>query len=267
MDPLFSAIRKNKWGDYCYKEVQTPEPLSINADQLCEHVVWTIENPSPACIEYFPSATLRNYDGVPFLFSKKAAECIPKEQANNGEVTVVETKINEMSYYIMVGDNKHYMMNSGGGCEEEENKLKGKCAVRELKEEMNILTTPQELEEIAQWEFTERNELCGEHYKRKSTTNAFYLFVQKDKILHLIPKRGLDSTNITSVDVKTELDVNLNEITHIYFIPKLYLESLPTKIGNRSFDGHHRELLKRLSKIGTPVNSFSYLHSFKYYKQ
>lgn len=254
----FEIIRKNRFGQYCY--IETPNPN----DQIIDHEkIWTIENPSVQCINLFPNYEIRTYGSNNYLMSRQASDKIQKPNRHDGEAIVIETEINGVEYYLMNTDNKPYVQNVQGGKIDEEYKDKeGKCAIREAMEELDLTIDPSLLIKVGKWGFTFKNELVGS-YNSKATTTLFKAKVPYESVKHLV-NRELDPTNFNIFDVK-EYSFKLDETTHVIFVPKEKLETLPETlpetIANKSFGGHHVEVIRRMN--GLVPREIKYLEFFE----
>ncbi len=250
-NPQLAVYSVNTYGNVCYIESPHGTFMDLKADQG----LWTIINPSDACISYYVSLTYRRYGKNNFLMSTPAAQKIPKAGMHHGEITVIEYEDN----FLLVGDVKPYLMPCGGSKEDSDYQTPGSCAVRELKEELGIDVSLNLLKPIGRFETLWANVLVGD-YESRSRTDVFYLRAPLGSLAHLII-RPLQSNQPTIFEAK-EYPFHLDETEVVVFLPRGLVELALERVAGRKLSGTpHYEVLRRLCGL-PPVSNWEGLLDF-----
>lgn len=258
MSFFLNTLRKNRFNQICYAVGPHPHNKPVSSD------VWTVENPSQEVLDVYhkDGTEVRTYGEKTFLMSAKAASCIQPEGLSSGSAVALYFIHKGVKYYVMTIDNKPYMQHPQGMANEGESAVE--CAVREVKEELNIALSPHKLAECGGWSFSNYNELVD--YERISTTTLFAARITFDDVKHLVGSRDLDENyHINITDVK-----DLDETQHVCFVSEYMFsraeESYELRGGRKvAFNGHHRVIGSMLSShsYATPyAGNTSYLKTF-----
>jgi 8-oxo-dGTP pyrophosphatase MutT (NUDIX family) len=187
--------------------------------------------------------------------SKMAFEKIKPDGFNDGEVCVIEFEYNSERFYLFTIDNKPYIQNVQG-CKEPSDTVLGDCIIRELMEEISLVTTKDKLKEIGYWSFLEENTIVDKSVSSRSV--VFYMYTDYENIKHLFPN-GIKNNAINIVDAK-DIQIKLDETLFIIAVPKTMMNDAPMIINNKNFNGHHRECIHRLNN--NSKCDIHYLYSF-----
>lgn len=249
-------VGKNEYGDYIYSE--DSEGL-IDTDDLYINGVWTILNPSSTIKNIFPDNVVRQYGNNTVLMSEYAAEKITPANEGNGAVVVIRTTIEDKNYFVIVGDNKKYLMNCGGALDRGETYEDG--IVRKVYEELKINISSHMLEQIAEWSFMYKNKLVGD-YSWKKTTKCFLVDVEYEDMCHLIPYDDeLGKINIYEYD-DYGYDFYLSETEYVLIIQdECVSENIETN--GKKLNGHHQKILCKIMNIENDID-VGYLEHFRF---
>ena len=248
-------IGRNDFGDSIYE--QTDKLLNtISLTELDSNKIWSIKN--PINIHDSELGENRKYGDDIYFLSKKALSVIPKYGEWGGSICILTFVKNYNTYVIVVGDNKSYITNCGGG--KNEGETFETCAIREVKEELNVHIKQAQLIPYAEWNNIHRNALIGA-YSWVMKTVCYIVNIEYDTIKHLISDENkFGSVNI--YDVKN-YDFSLDELNYVVIIDKTKLETF-SGIECIEFNGHHKKILLDAFHIKNNID-ISYLKSFKYY--
>lgn len=249
-------IGKNEYGDYIYSE----DPKgTIHISDLDVNKVWTILNPSSAIKNIFPNNVVRQYGNNTVLMSEYAAEKITPADEGNGAVVVIRTTIEDKNYFVIVGDNKKYLMNCGGALDQGETYEAG--AIREVYEELKIDISSHVLDQIAEWSLMYKNKLVGD-YSWKKTTKCFLVDVEYEDMCHLIPYDDeLEKINIYEFN-DYNYDFYLSETEYVLIIrDECVGENIETS--GKKLNGHHQKILCKIMNIENDIN-VGYLEHFRF---
>lgn len=265
---MFEILRKNKYNDICYIE-------NINGNICIETIlkdnIWTIENPSFECIEYFKNIkynfTLREYNNINFMMSEMAAEKIPEHNDKLGTSCIISFNINSNKFYILVDDNKPYIQNCGGLKKNFE--TIEECNQREIFEELNLDVKNYEQNKIGHWTYYYENNLINFGWEIK--TVLFNIDILFDDIFSSWCNKINDFKNlIENINndklIILPIDNNIfDEINNIYLIRQDFILDSPHIINSKTFYSHHRYCLHYLNNLDISKFNISYLKNIIFY--
>lgn len=238
---MLTLVKKNRFGDCQYK---VADDGSIAAPS---GAIWTIRNADEQLQRCYPGSVLREYNGVNYLLSARAAEVIPRtvNLPYSGSACILTVN----NTLILLADNKPYIQNCQGMRKEDETDPAITMA-RELEEELKISVNPDRFKQIGYWTFVNNIDLVDTSMASK--TILFSLSCTAQEVAHLT----------TDLDKFQVIKFTSDEVVFVVAIPDNQLESIPEQIEGKSFTGHHREALRQYLGM-TPKYSTSYLKEFK----
>lgn len=248
-----AVSKQNAYGDIQYVEVPGADgPFP----DLPRDKVWAIKTPSVAAVQHYgDAAVLRSFHGVEFLVSAAADAKVKMPSSVPGATCIVEVSHPGGRFFVMVTDNKPYVQHPQGQSEPGD-ETSASAAVRELREEVGLHVSPEELRLVAKWSFQWRNALVdGE---ADACTDCFHVSVAYERVQHLFPQ-GVSPDQVTVVanpDVLAQLD----EVESVLAIPAAIVEGLGNRLAGKDFGGHHRACLHILLRL--PLVPVTYLKSF-----
>lgn len=244
---MLNIKAENRFGNRTYVFQDGSEGTHIS--ELDTNDFWTIELPSSDVV-------VRTYGDRTYLMSRKAADNILKYKGRGGSVTVLSCIINDEEFIILTGDNKRYLMNCGGSCDNNTDETYKQTAVREIKEELNISIDVDRLDKIATYSFEYSNVLIGD-VSWENVTKCFRARLKQDEVQHLIPS-GHVMTDMNVFEVS-----ELGETELVVFLKPSVMSEIPKKIHGKDFDGHHRKIICHVYDIDNDIN-VDYLSSLKW---
>ncbi len=258
---MLQITATNKFGNHCYQESETGE-----LDYPNDASIWTIKTPSAKCLEFygnkFPLCKTRTYNNIQYLMSSQAYEKIPPEKISSGSACIVQFEHNEKKYFIMTVDNKKYLQNPQGSCNDNESSID--CAIREVVEETNINLDKTNMKELGFYSFESYNEIID--YRNVVTTSVFYVTVPYNNVKHLLLTDPQNEMMIVNVH---DYSFSLDETQYVIVIPEQLIESHPDSLKldkngvmvDHAFSGHHRQMLLNVIGSNKKYNT-SYLSKF-----
>lgn len=259
---MLSIVATNKFGNHCYQESNTG-----TLDYPNDTTVWTIKTPSQKCIEFyqttFPLCKARKYNNVEYLMSSQAYEKIPPEKISTGCVCVLQLEHEEKKYFILAVDNKKYLQNPQGQCNENEHPVN--CIAREVSEELRITLEKIKLKNIGYYKFKNYNQIIN--YDNLVTTTIFFANVAFDQMKHLLGDSKLGNEAI--IMNARKYSFTLDETQYVIIMPAEQISTYPDtleleKDGKNivhTFSGHHRNILLEVAGLPSKYDT-SYLHFY-----
>lgn len=250
--PMLKVVAENQFGNKVYEQDSNGDH---NYYDLPHDQFWSVLDPSQEMLNRFE---YRQYGDTKVILSRKAAENIATYGNGGGSICVLWFKHNDTRYSIIVGDNKKYLMNPGGG--KNDGECFERCAVREVKEELNIDISEADLVPLAEWTFSFKNDMIGSCSWIMKTT-CFSIEVGAQQVSHLFNVDELSPVNVFD-DLKKH---NLSETEMILVISDEGINVVEEFVNGKRFSGHHKKLICDLFGIENSID-ISYLKTFKYLK-
>ncbi len=239
---------ENKWGNAMYEPNANGEIYELNPLEI-----WTIDISGIAPIQGNNTpkdiCSVRRYGDHLLLMSHKAAEVIPAFGEGGGSICILSYWEDGERYFILVGDNKSYIMNCGGGINPGESGPE--CACREIREELNIVVDPSSLVYYAEYAYIYRNDIIGP-YEWDMVVNCYHAEIQA-------PQYQATPGSVSVIDAS---GMGLSETQYIYIVPASMISEFEGAAGKR-YAGHHKKLILDLLGIENSID-VNYIKKFKY---
>lgn len=254
---MLSINATNKYGSHQYIEDTTG---TVNITSLDNNDYWSIKNPSED-IQSLGIGKLRKYNDTNYLLSDKAYNYMYEHTESYGATCALsfQDPTTDKEYFLIVGDDKRYLMNCGGGFKLGE--TSEDTVVREVWEELKINMTPYDLKPVSKVTTGFRDVLVDADFV--CTTRCFYARPDYYSLSHLITS-SIDPDSAYTVFKAEDCKYSLDETQIIVVIDRERLEEVPFVIEGKSFDGHHRKILYHLQGIPNDIDC-SYLQSIDFF--
>lgn len=258
---MFSKVATNKFGDHCYTPASDGE---YHLEEVIAAKYFSIQNPGKLKI---PGTFLRVYNEVPYLVSKELCQSVGREDDPfKCAAVIVRAEIEGAKYFIFLDDGKGWWIPPHGTVYDGNDSKY--AALRRLATKLGVVGIPEtELMHMGSYAFTAGNCLVGPH-KWECSVAQFFLDLDYEQVKFLIPDSvELARDEVTVIPV-TKYPFHLDITKKVMFIPESCVASAPLEIEEKSFGGHHRESLLRVTgeKPADPAwNDYSYLNEYNIY--